>query len=304
MAELVASAGAGFAGRVREAVFEAFPPASPPPLLGVWGRTGSTNDLARMAALDGEGRCGDGGVFVAEEQTAGRGRYGRSWESPRGGLYLSLLAEPFPEAPGESFPTAARLGLLPIAAGVALAAAIRRTSGAPVVLRWPNDLDLHGCKVAGILVEAGFAPDRPGLAVVGFGVNLRPIPGDLALDLSGAAAPPGALGPAVSRAELAGAVVASFRRTARRLAADPLWVTTRWEALSPASRGQRCRVELPHGTEVSGVTDGLDPGGGLAVALDGGGRTVVHAVDALRADHRAAPERAGVGVRTGAAALQ
>ncbi len=278
----------GFAGRVREAVLAGSSGKGPPPFVGVWRRTESTNDLARAAVLDAEGRCGAGAVFVAEEQTSGRGRYGRRWESPRGGLYLSLLAAPCPESPGERFRAPSRLALLPIAAGVALATALRRTTGALVVLRWPNDLDLHGRKVAGVLTEAGFSSDRPGLVVVGFGVNLLPV--DIGFDPAGASAPAGALGPVIGRAELAGAIVASFERAARRLLSDPESLAACWEGLSPAARGQRCRVELHDGTEVRGVTDGLDPSGGLAVALDGGGRTVVHAVDALRADHPAERE--------------
>ncbi len=273
----------GFAERVTASVREAARAASaPPPFIGVWRAAESTNDLARNAALDAEGRCDADGVFIAEEQTRGRGRHGRQWMSPRGGLYLSLLTEPLRHANGSNGSgVPARLGLLPIAAGVALAEAIRQVTDSPVVLRWPNDLDLDGRKVAGILTEAGFAPGRPGVAVVGFGVNLAPVAvGEEAL------APAGALGAHVGRAELAAGLVRAFRATSRLLGADPARLRARWEALSPTARGWRCRARLAEGRDVHGVTAGLDPSGGIAVAMDGGGRTVVHAVDALRLEHR------------------
>lgn len=284
---LAVSRAAGFADRVTRAVLGARGSRQDrPPFVGVWRRTGSTNDCARRAALDAEGRCGEGAVFIAEEQTSGRGRYGRHWVSPRGGLYLSLLTAPVgvsekPSTAGGS----ARLALLPIAAGVALAEAIRGTTGAPVVLRWPNDLDLDGRKVAGVLTEAGFVPGRPEVAVVGFGVNLAPV----VSGVESAPVPPGALGPGVCRAELAATLVGAFRDTVALLRDDPARLSTRWEAFSPTARGRRCSAELKGGRRVRGVTDGLDPSGGLAVALERGGRTVVHAVDALRIAHAASP---------------
>jgi len=117
-------------------------------------RIGSTNDLLRALSAGG---ALEGTVVVAREQTAGRGRLGRVWASPPGGLWLSVLLRP-------DDPTDPRLGLV-VAVGVAEGA--RRASGVSVVLKWPNDLMLNGRKVGGILVES-----LPPWAVVGIGLNV------------------------------------------------------------------------------------------------------------------------------------
>lgn len=118
-------------------------------------RLGSTNDLLRSLAQRG---AREGTVVLAREQTGGRGRMGRTWASPPGGLWLSILLRP-------DDPFDPRVGL---AAAVGVAAALRRVSGAEVGLKWPNDLVLHGRKVGGVLVES-----VPPWAVVGIGVNVN-----------------------------------------------------------------------------------------------------------------------------------
>jgi BirA family biotin operon repressor/biotin-[acetyl-CoA-carboxylase] ligase len=118
-----------------------------------FARLASTNDEARAAALDGHpGRL----WIVAEEQTAGRGRRGRSWASPPGNLYASaLLLDPAPIARG------AEIGFV---AGLALHRAICDLGGRDFALKWPNDLIWRGAKVAGLLAEGVSLPD-------GIGVN-------------------------------------------------------------------------------------------------------------------------------------
>lgn len=275
--------------RIIEAILEVSA-RDPPPLLGIWRRASSTNELAKSAAVEAAGvRC-EGSVFLAEEQTAGKGRYGRHWVSPFGGLYLSLLTMP----PGRSgSERLGRLALLPIAAGLALAEAVRRTCGAPAAIRWPNDLDLGQRKIAGVLAETGFVPARPALAVVGFGINCAPVAlGSRARP----ARPPGCLPEGVDRARLAAALVGAFRETAALWARDPAALRARWEARSPSSRGCRCRVRLAEGVWIAGSTDGTDPGGGLRIRCDDGGRRVIHAAEALRVEHQPAdPARSGPG---------
>lgn len=249
-----------FPARVTAALRKVSPP---PPLVAVWRRTTSTNEAAKAAAGDGAGERAAGSVFLAESQTAGRGRYGRAWVSPPGGLYLSLVV-----AGGATT-------LLPIAAGLAVALAVRRAAGAPAVIRWPNDLDLAGRKVAGVLAETGFLRERPELAVVGFGVNLGPVE---------ASPSPGWLPVGASRVELASALVAAFRETS---ALDPARLRERWEALSPTARGCRCEVSFADRDGVVGSTDGLAPGGGLRVRLEDGTGTVIHVSDAIRIRHEA-----------------
>jgi BirA family transcriptional regulator, biotin operon repressor / biotin---[acetyl-CoA-carboxylase] ligase len=120
----------------------------------------STNEEARRRALAGDA---DRLWIVADEQTAGRGRRGRVWISPKGNLHASaLLIDPCPP------PLAAQLGFV---AGVALTRAARDLGATEVGLKWPNDLMSHGAKCAGILVEGVGVVGRRAACVVGVGVN-------------------------------------------------------------------------------------------------------------------------------------
>lgn len=105
------------------------------------------------------GRAPAGAAAIALTQTAGRGRLGRVWESaPGAGLYLSILA---PQIPME------RLALVPVAVGVAAAAALQEVAGVTAGIKWPNDLIVSDRKLSGILCEGVL-----GRAVCGIGVNL------------------------------------------------------------------------------------------------------------------------------------
>ena len=146
----------GTSGALRRAILDAAG-SRPAPFIGIWGSVPSTNEIAKAVALEaGAVRCA-GSVFIAESQTHGKGRFGRTWVSPPGGLYLSVLVEPSANSGNAPDP----LTLLPLAAGVAVARAVRRVAGVPAELRWPNDLDWDGGKVAGVLAEVGFQRDCP-----------------------------------------------------------------------------------------------------------------------------------------------
>jgi BirA family biotin operon repressor/biotin-[acetyl-CoA-carboxylase] ligase len=129
-------------------------------------RTASTNDRAKALASAG---APHGTLVTAAEQTAGRGRQGRSWSAPAGrALLASLVLREFEP-------------LLPLAAAVAVADGV----GARAAIKWPNDVLLDGAKVAGIIVEL-----RPqeGWAVLGIGLNVAVRPGDLPAELRDRAA--------------------------------------------------------------------------------------------------------------------
>jgi len=118
----------------------------------------STNICLKEAARQG---APHGTVCLAETQTAGRGRLGRSWFSPPGrGLWVSALIRP--QMPMERWPH------LTLAAALAMGRAVEK-QGAQPAIKWPNDLVLQGKKICGILLEMG-----PGFVVVGTGLNLRP----------------------------------------------------------------------------------------------------------------------------------
>ncbi|MCS7219828.1 MAG: biotin--[acetyl-CoA-carboxylase] ligase [Anaerolineae bacterium] len=127
-------------------------------------RLSSTQNLAAYLAARG---WPEGTVVLAEEQTAGRGRQGRSWWAPYGGaLLLSLLLRP------SLSPSQAQQ--LTMVAGLAAAEAIEAVCAVPVALKWPNDLYARGRKVGGILVESRLSPDGRALdhAIVGIGINV------------------------------------------------------------------------------------------------------------------------------------
>ena len=113
----------------------------------------------------------EGTVVCAETQTAGRGRLGRKWVSPGGGIYFSLLLRP----------TLPRMDLpkLTLMTAVALAEALREASGIDVKIKWPNDLLINKKKVAGILTELNAESDRIKFLIIGIGVNVNTLKKDL-----------------------------------------------------------------------------------------------------------------------------
>src|ERR1051326_8661438 len=137
----------------------------------------STNSVAmRGAALAGQHpeETPEGAVFLAEEQTAGRGRSTHSWYSERGtGIYCSFLIRPA-MAPAEAL-------WLSLIAAVAVQDAVRETTGLATDIRWPNDLLINDKKFAGILTEMSSEGSRVHHAVVGIGVNVnqKSFPDDL-----------------------------------------------------------------------------------------------------------------------------
>ncbi len=123
--------------------------------------TASTNDDARALALSG---AAEGTVVVAARQSAGRGRLGRSWDSPEGGAYVSVVLRP-PVAPAQAGPLA-----LVVALGVVRGL---ERCGLAVGLKWPNDVWLGEHKLAGVLLEMTAEGDRVDWVVAGLGMNVR-----------------------------------------------------------------------------------------------------------------------------------
>ena len=231
--------------------------------------TASTNSDALHAA---RAAAPHGSVFLADEQTAGRGRGDHAWLSAAGeGLYVSILLRP-------QFP-ASRLPLLPLAAGLAAAEAVRCVTGLEpgrslnIDLRWPNDLLIGPRKTGGILVESQSEGPAVAYAVVGIGVNVhqRSFPADLAtpatsLDLES--------GQRISRQTLLVALLKSLDREASALA-DPKTAASILARVELASTWIRGRTVLVHGPQYcQGVTAGLDENGFLRVETASGLVTV------------------------------
>ena len=239
----------------------------------------STNTLALEAAQAGA----RGGVWVADEQTAGRGRGGHLWHSAAGdGLYVSALV-----TPSLGIGTALKLSL---STGLAAQAAIRETTGLIADLRWPNDLLLRGRKCGGILVETavGAAPaESPGApmlryAVIGVGLNLNHtgFPSKLcelatSLRLE--------VGDAVRREAVLVALLRALDREIRLLIREDrqqdggvlngAGLLDRFSSASTWVGGKRVRVGEVDG--YTGVTAGLDRDGFLLVDGDDGVRHTV-----------------------------
>lgn len=131
---------------------------------------GSTNDEAKRLARDG---AADGTVVWALEQTAGRGRRGRAWVSPRGNLYASMVLRP--DCPAQRVPQLGFVAALAIGGALATLFPARISPS----YKWPNDVLISGRKIAGILLESEMtAPDRLSFLVLGVGVNLSSSPCD------------------------------------------------------------------------------------------------------------------------------
>ena len=225
---------------------------------------GSTNAMLLEEAAAG---AAEGTVFVADEQTAGRGRGGHSWHStPGDGLYVSVLAKP-------GLPLRETLWIS-LATGLAVQSAIRPVTGVAVDIRWPNDLLLGGRKCGGILVETAVEPERSALlryAVIGIGVNVNHarFPEELTTLATSLRMESGA---AQSRSALLVALLRALDRELLLLeeahAQGGGTLLERFALASSWVSGKR--VSVPEQGGYTGVTAGLDAHGFLRVAGDDG----------------------------------
>lgn len=227
---------------------------------------GSTNTEAMNAAAAGEA---EGTVFLAEEQTAGRGRGAHTWDSQAStGIYCSIILRP-PLAPVDALP-------LSLMTGLSVAEAVEKTTGWNTDLRWPNDVLLGGKKFCGILTEMNSEATRVRYVVVGIGINvnhtlfsaeLEPIATSLRLES----------GREWSRVELTVALLKSLDNAYRKLINNTAEARTQifrnFEQKSSFASARHIRVEEEPGFE--GITDGLDESGFLRVRTIAGLRTVV-----------------------------
>ena len=215
----------------------------------------STQAEAARLARDG---CPSGTAVVADEQTSGRGRLGRSWHSQRGaGLYVSIVLR-LPLA-AESVP------VLSLALGLATADAIAGATGIACDLRWPNDVLIGERKCAGILVET---EDAAFIAGIGINVNHSEFPEDIAGLATSLRL---ATGRTHSREHLLDRLLESVDRFTKLLAGNGRdRIIEMFSHASSYVHGKRVIV----GT-TEGVTDGLDPAGFLYLRQPTGERTLI-----------------------------
>lgn len=224
----------------------------------VFDSVDSTNQEAKALAQSG---ASAGTVVWARQQVAGRGRHGRSWSSPPGNLYLSVIQRP------DCRPAdAPQLGFV---AGVALAETLGRLSDIPVTLKWPNDLMANGKKASGILLEsAADADGRMDWLIIGTGVNVELSPADL---------------PDVTSLHEEGAKI-SVEALLSTFLERLFWHIGQWQehGFQPIRErwmsyalpvGTQMRVKMPGG-DVLGRFSGIDERGSLLLGSNGDARRI------------------------------
>jgi BirA family biotin operon repressor/biotin-[acetyl-CoA-carboxylase] ligase len=223
--------------------------------IDILSRCDSTNaELLNRA----EAGAPSGTVVIAEEQTSGRGRRGRTWfASPGDSLTFSLL--------WRFVPGTAPIGLS-LAVGVAVARALQKVGAAETALKWPNDILKDNRKLGGILVE--LVPGAPHAAVIGIGINLR-LPAGMPLDVCAASAAIDATGGAVDENDLYATLLGELLTTLETFAAQgfaairPEWLAR--HALQDA----RVSLSTDFGPSSEGICRGVDTDGALLFEVDG-----------------------------------
>lgn len=240
----------------------------------LWETIGSTNTRAAELAAEG---APQGVIVLARHQTAGRGRLGRTWVSPvDAGLYMSLILRP--QAPQSQIP------LLTIAAGIAVADAIRSVCDLEVGLKWVNDIIYNHRKVGGILAEmpasgnsSAAAKQLPQAVIVGIGINVNlkqeDIPEELIHKLDSLARIKNS---DIDANAVAAAIATAFEGTAELLSpSTSQQLTKRWRDLS-ITIGQMIVTESSE-RKLEGKAIDITDSGALIVELADGTRITLHA---------------------------
>jgi BirA family biotin operon repressor/biotin-[acetyl-CoA-carboxylase] ligase len=224
---------------------------------------GSTQDLARELAQAG---AADGTVVLAGRQTAGRGRLGRSFISPRGGLYFTVILRPALE----------NLRPLPIVAALAVARGLEQVAGLRTALKWPNDVLVGGRKICGILVESELTGQNVSHVLLGVGVNVNAdmsaYPEIAAIATSAAAE----VGRSLSREALAAAVLNELEELYLAAQAGRR-VQDEWRARLE-TLGRQVRVTSGQTVE-EGLAEDVDSDGSLILRHPDGSRVTITAGD-------------------------
>ncbi len=223
---------------------------------------GSTNDHLKILAEEG---APEGTVVVAEEQTSGKGRLGRTWSSPCSkGIWLSILlrpAKPLQE-----------ISVFTLLTAVAVACSINKMCpGIEAGIKWPNDILIRGRKVCGILTELKAEEDRLHYLVTGLGLNFSQAREDFPPELRGSATSIllEKSGPLPSRKELARGILREMDRIYRQyLNLGAKEILQQWKDLN-VTLGKKVTIKSLRET-FSGTALGIDKDGALIVALAGG----------------------------------
>ena len=215
----------------------------------------STNDKAYRLAEEG---AKEGTVVIAEEQTKGKGRLGRKWSSPKGGIYLSLILRP------KFMPT--EVSKLTLVAAVSVAQAIKDTTGLRVSIKWPNDVLIGKNKLCGILTELKAEQDATSFVVLGIGMNINTKVSSLPKNSTSISRE---LGKNFSKVEIAKALLKNIESHYKQFKDGGFKdIIKEWKDLS-AVLGKRVKVQGKTGA-IEGQAIDVDEGGALVVRLDNG----------------------------------
>ncbi len=226
---------------------------------------GSTNDEAKRLAGLGEP---EGTVVTAETQTAGRGRSGRGWVTPKGAaIAMSLILRPQVAAL-----QAAQVALL---GGLAVSEGVRKLVDLPMQIKWPNDVLVRGKKVAGVLAEAAYSGDTLEYIVLGMGVNVNGgPPSDIKLEYE-ATSLAAEVGSPLDREAVMNSILAAFEARYSTLGTTTL--AEAWEA-HLAMRGEQVRVVGLTET-ITGQLESVTRDGALVLRLENGEKRTILAGD-------------------------
>jgi BirA family transcriptional regulator, biotin operon repressor / biotin---[acetyl-CoA-carboxylase] ligase len=214
----------------------------------------STNALAAELAQKG---APEGTVVIAESQSGGKGRLGRTWISPKGNLYLSVILRPN-IAPHKA-------PLLTLMGAVAVAVAIRKHTALQASIKWPNDIFLAGKKAGGLLTEMSSEPDRIRHIVIGIGVDVNMAVDELPAQIRPSSTTIAAeKGEAIDRTALLQVLINELDHFLNSEAA----VLKEWEELN-VTTGKRVVVS-GGGETLEGSAEGIDSEGRLILKLDDG----------------------------------
>jgi BirA family biotin operon repressor/biotin-[acetyl-CoA-carboxylase] ligase len=236
-------------------------------IIHVLAQTDSTNTVAMEMASEG---AVEGTVVIAEAQTAGKGRLGRKWISPKGNLYLSIIFRP--SLPVHKAP------LITLMGAVAAASAIRSACSLPAMIKWPNDILLSGRKAGGLLTEMRAEPDRIKHIVLGIGVDVNMDPAVLpdgvrAISTSLATE----AGKSIDRTAFLQHLLRELDRWYLLFLANEASVLSEWKTLN-CTLGSRVSVNGA-GAVFEGQARDIDGEGRLVVVLDDGTEQTVAAGD-------------------------
>jgi len=213
----------------------------------------STNIFAKQKTLE---KATEGTLVVADTQTEGRGRKNRSWSSPYGGLWFSVIL--YPNLPPE------RGMLITMAASVSVAQAIEETTNIKPVVKWPNDLLVNGKKICGILTELDAEIDKINYVIVGIGINVN---NEINNDLKNKAVSLKEItNSSISRVNLLRAILKHFDKNYLHIN-NPDYIRKQWFAHSKI-KGKKIMITEGE-KKITGVVQDVDESGCLIINSDG-----------------------------------